>query len=38
MPTRWQAYRALPRNPNGKVDRPLLKKELCSSRQPSFET
>ena len=38
MPTRWQAYSALPRNANGKVDRPLLKKELCSTSQPSFET
>jgi amino acid adenylation domain-containing protein len=37
MPMRWQAYEALPRNPNGKVDRPLLKKELCTTSQASFE-
>ncbi|HZO00073.1 MAG TPA: amino acid adenylation domain-containing protein [Burkholderiales bacterium] len=37
MPTRWQAYPALPRNPNGKVDRPRLKKDLCTITQPSFE-
>ena len=36
MPARWQAYEALPRNANGKVDRPLLKKQLCTSSQPSF--
>jgi acyl-coenzyme A synthetase/AMP-(fatty) acid ligase len=36
MPTRWQAYPALPRNPNGKVDRPLLKKALCTVSQPSL--
>jgi amino acid adenylation domain-containing protein len=37
MPARWQAYEALPRNANGKVDRPLLKKALCTpTPQPSF--
>jgi acyl-coenzyme A synthetase/AMP-(fatty) acid ligase len=25
MPARWSAYDALPRNANGKIDRPLLK-------------
>jgi acyl-coenzyme A synthetase/AMP-(fatty) acid ligase len=25
MPTRWSAYEALPRNANGKIDRPRLK-------------
>jgi acyl-coenzyme A synthetase/AMP-(fatty) acid ligase len=35
MPTRWQAYEALPRNANGKVDRPLLKRHLCTT-QASF--
>jgi amino acid adenylation domain-containing protein len=36
MPARWQAYEALPRNANGKVDRPLLRQQLCTSSQPSF--
>jgi acyl-coenzyme A synthetase/AMP-(fatty) acid ligase len=36
MPARWQAYAALPRNANGKVDRPLLKRQLCTSSQASF--
>jgi amino acid adenylation domain-containing protein len=36
MPARWQAYESLPRNANGKVDRPLLKRQLCTSSQASF--
>jgi amino acid adenylation domain-containing protein len=41
MPWRWQAYEALPRNANGKVDRPRLRQDFQSRaecRQPSFET
>jgi acyl-coenzyme A synthetase/AMP-(fatty) acid ligase len=41
MPSRWQAYEALPRNANGKVDRPRLRQDFRSRaecRQPSFET
>lgn len=41
MPSRWQAYEALPRNANGKVDRPGLKRDFqhrIECRQPSFET
>jgi acyl-coenzyme A synthetase/AMP-(fatty) acid ligase len=41
MPTRWTEYAALPRNANGKVDRPRLKaafQENVECKQPSFET
>jgi amino acid adenylation domain-containing protein len=43
LPVRWMAYDALPRNPNGKVDRPRLKGafeslEPCKPTQPSFAT
>jgi acyl-coenzyme A synthetase/AMP-(fatty) acid ligase len=42
LPARWMEYSALPRNPNGKVDRPRLKEafqskpEPCKQPQPSF--
>jgi acyl-coenzyme A synthetase/AMP-(fatty) acid ligase len=44
LPSRWMEYAALPRNPNGKIDRPLLKSafqsetETCKQPQPSFAT
>jgi amino acid adenylation domain-containing protein len=44
LPARWMQQRALPRNPNGKVDRPRLKQQFqseqdaCTRTQPSFET
>jgi acyl-coenzyme A synthetase/AMP-(fatty) acid ligase len=41
MPTRWSEHAALPRNANGKVDRPRLKaafQENVECKQPSFET
>jgi acyl-coenzyme A synthetase/AMP-(fatty) acid ligase len=41
LPVRWMQYAALPRNPNGKVDRPRLKSafqapEPCKPTQPSL--
>jgi amino acid adenylation domain-containing protein len=30
MPARWTQYDALPRNANGKVDRPRLKEDFCA--------
>jgi amino acid adenylation domain-containing protein len=36
LPARWQRHAALPRNPNGKVDRPRLKKEFQECRQASL--
>jgi amino acid adenylation domain-containing protein len=43
LPARWIQYAALPRNPNGKIDRPRLKDafqspEKCKPTQPSFAT
>jgi acyl-coenzyme A synthetase/AMP-(fatty) acid ligase len=44
LPGRWMQYSALPRNPNGKIDRPRLKDafqsnpESCKPLQPSFAT
>jgi acyl-coenzyme A synthetase/AMP-(fatty) acid ligase len=45
LPSRWLEYGALPRNPNGKVDRPRLKHdfqsqrpETCKPTQPSLAT
>jgi acyl-coenzyme A synthetase/AMP-(fatty) acid ligase len=32
MPSRWQSYDALPRNANGKVDRPQLRKEFSEGK------
>ncbi len=32
MPSRWQSYDALPRNANGKVDRPQLKKDFSEGK------
>ncbi len=32
MPSRWQLYDALPRNANGKVDRPQLKKDFSEGK------
>jgi acyl-coenzyme A synthetase/AMP-(fatty) acid ligase len=42
LPARWSEYPVLPRNPNGKIDRPRLKQEFqtklepCKPPQPSF--
>ncbi len=36
LPARWEAYAALPRNPNGKVDRPRLKQEFQICKQASL--
>jgi amino acid adenylation domain-containing protein len=43
LPARWMEYPALPRNANGKIDRPRLKDsfascEPCKQPQPSFVT
>jgi acyl-coenzyme A synthetase/AMP-(fatty) acid ligase len=41
MPARWSAHEALPRNANGKIDRPRLKQafqEKIECKQPSFAT
>jgi amino acid adenylation domain-containing protein len=44
LPARWQEYATLPRNANGKVDRPRLKDDFqnettpCKQPQPSLET
>jgi amino acid adenylation domain-containing protein len=32
MPSRWQSYAALPRNANGKVDRPQLRKDFAEGK------
>jgi acyl-coenzyme A synthetase/AMP-(fatty) acid ligase len=36
LPARWQEQAALPRNPNGKVDRPRLRQEFQECSQPSL--
>jgi amino acid adenylation domain-containing protein len=33
LPVRWMAYEALPKNANGKIDRPLLKAKFVSEEQ-----
>jgi amino acid adenylation domain-containing protein len=33
LPVRWTAYEALPKNANGKIDRPLLKAKFVSEEQ-----
>jgi amino acid adenylation domain-containing protein len=38
LPARWQELSALPRNPNGKVDRPRLKQEFQSEGQACKQT
>jgi acyl-coenzyme A synthetase/AMP-(fatty) acid ligase len=44
LPARWMQYDALPRNANGKIDRPRLKDAFqaspqpCKQAQPSFAT
>jgi amino acid adenylation domain-containing protein len=45
LPSRWRAYDALPRNANGKIDRPRVKQDFqapvpepCPQTQPSFAT
>jgi acyl-coenzyme A synthetase/AMP-(fatty) acid ligase len=43
LPARWMQYPALPRNANGKIDRPRLKdafisSEPCKQPRPSFAT
>jgi acyl-coenzyme A synthetase/AMP-(fatty) acid ligase len=30
MPQRWTQYEALPKNANGKIDRPRLKENFCA--------
>ena len=36
LPARWQQHAALPRNANGKVDRPRLKQEFQECQQASL--
>jgi amino acid adenylation domain-containing protein len=38
LPARWTEYRALPRNPNGKIDRPRLKNDFQDSSKPCKAT
>lgn len=37
MPTRWTAYEALPKNANGKTDRPRLKEAFARNEKPEKE-
>jgi acyl-CoA synthetase (AMP-forming)/AMP-acid ligase II len=38
LPARWQELPALPRNPNGKVDRPRLRQDFEKETQPCKQT
>jgi acyl-coenzyme A synthetase/AMP-(fatty) acid ligase len=35
FPARWMAFEALPKNPNGKIDRPLLKERFLQNEGDS---
>jgi acyl-coenzyme A synthetase/AMP-(fatty) acid ligase len=38
LPARWQELAALPRNPNGKVDRPRLRRDFQSEGEECKQT